>query len=102
MTVLEVVGIGTGNPDHLTAEGVAALARCDLVLLPDKGAEKGRLAAHRRQLLERVAPNAGRRVHAFAMPRRDPAIVDYAARVERWHEAIASEWSERAAPPSGG
>ena len=33
-----VIGIGSGNPDHLTREAVAALNRVDVFLAADKGA----------------------------------------------------------------
>ena len=37
-----VIGIGSGNPDHLTREAVAALNRVDVFLVADKGAAKAR------------------------------------------------------------
>lgn len=94
MTILEIVGIGTGNPEHLTAEAVRALSRSDLVLLPHKGDEKAELATHRLRLLDAIAPNAIRQVHTIAMPQRDPTIADYERRVADWHRAIARAWSD--------
>ena len=35
-----VIGIGSGNPDHLTREAVAALNQVDMFLMADKGAAK--------------------------------------------------------------
>jgi len=40
MFTLSLIGIGTGNPDHLTAEAAAALNGADLILLPRKGEDK--------------------------------------------------------------
>ncbi|MGL6209164.1 MAG: SAM-dependent methyltransferase, partial [Paracoccaceae bacterium] len=40
MIDLTLVGIGTGNPDHLTLQAIKALNAADLVLIPQKGAEK--------------------------------------------------------------
>src|SRR5690606_33062307 len=37
---ITVIGIGTGNPQHLTLEAIAALEAADIVLVPDKGDEK--------------------------------------------------------------
>ena len=37
---LTLVGIGTGNPDHLTREAERALKQSDVILLPLKGEEK--------------------------------------------------------------
>ena len=45
MTELWLVGIGTGNPDHLTLQGQRALREAATVLIPRKGAAKEDLAA---------------------------------------------------------
>ena len=45
-----VIGIGSGNVDHLTREAVAALNRVDLFLVADKGAAKHDLVALRTDL----------------------------------------------------
>jgi len=42
-----VVGIGTGNPDHLTGEAIAALNEVDLFLVADKGPATAELTALR-------------------------------------------------------
>ncbi len=34
---LTLIGIGTGNPDHLTLEAVRAINAQDLILIPRKG-----------------------------------------------------------------
>lgn len=91
MTRLLLIGIGTGNPDHLTLQACKALNTADLILLPLKGREKADLADIRRTIcdavLERDIP-----VAAFDLPERDPAIADYLTRVEHWHDAIATCW----------
>ncbi|MFT6784926.1 MAG: precorrin-6A synthase, partial [Dinoroseobacter sp.] len=38
MKTLLLIGIGTGNPDHLTGQARKAIAGADLILIPDKGA----------------------------------------------------------------
>lgn len=88
---LFLIGIGTGNPDHVTLQGAAALARADLVLIPRKGAAKEDLAEIRHLILSTHAPAVP--VAEFDMPERDPAIADYAARVEAWHDQIARRWA---------
>ena len=42
---LSLIGIGTGNPDHLTREAQVAMQAADLILLPHKGEDKAELAA---------------------------------------------------------
>lgn len=90
---LLVIGIGTGNPDHLTLQAVKALARVDVVFSFDKGEEKAALVQLRREICERfIAPRPYRHVE-IADTSRDASIASYAARVEAWHEqrAVACE-----------
>ena len=44
MTHIHLIGIGTGNPDHVTGQAQAALHKADLILIPHKGAGKSDLA----------------------------------------------------------
>ena len=37
---LTLVGIGTGNPGHLTLQAVEAIRAADILLIPDKGEDK--------------------------------------------------------------
>ncbi len=94
MIALSLIGIGTGNPDHLTLAAIKALNRADLILLPLKGADKADLADVRRQIIAEVVTNPAVRVAAFDMPRRDTANPDYTAGVEAWHDAIGVVWRE--------
>lgn len=91
---LTLVGIGTGNPGHVTLEGVEALRAAGLILVPHKGADKADLAAIRLRILG--AAGAGGQVVGFDYPRRDPALA-YAARVDAWHDEIARRWQQAAA-----
>ncbi|MFI0396755.1 precorrin-6A synthase (deacetylating) [Paracoccus jiaweipingae] len=84
-----LIGIGTGNPDHLTFQGAQALAAADLVLIPEKGTGKEDLAHIRHAILDRVAPDVPRA--SFTMPRRDSSG-DYRQGVHDWHDAIAAQW----------
>ena len=40
-----VIGIGSGDPDHLTREAVAALNRVDVFVVADKGRQSGTSSA---------------------------------------------------------
>ncbi|MEM9426951.1 MAG: precorrin-6A synthase (deacetylating) [Pseudomonadota bacterium] len=95
MQRLTLIGIGTGNPEHLTFEGRAALLVVDCVLLPRKGAGKDDLAELRLRILRDVAP--GVPVFAFDLPVRDTTL-PYREGVDRWHDAIAQAW-QAALPP---
>lgn len=89
---LDLIGIGTGNPQHLTLEAVKALKGAGLVLVPLKGDAKGDLAKVRRAILGEHVDSAQTEIVEFKMPVRDAADPDYRAGVERWHEAIAAVW----------
>jgi precorrin-6A synthase len=83
-----VIGIGAGNPKHLTIEAAEAIGRLDVVFVPDKGAEKRELAALRHQMLRAHAGERPCRVVSYAVPRRR-ADGDYGGAVDDWHAAIA-------------
>ncbi len=89
MTLITLVGIGTGHPEHVTLMGLRALREAATVLIPDKGAGKEDLAHLRHAILD-ASGSTARRV-PFAYPVRDAAL-PYAERVARWHDAIAARW----------
>ncbi|MDZ7904353.1 MAG: precorrin-6A synthase (deacetylating) [Cypionkella sp.] len=93
---LTLIGIGTGNPDHITRGAVRAMQSADLVILPRKGESKADLAELRRDILADVAPNTP--IAEFDLPVRDDSIPDYSARVNAWHDAIAQVWAQTIAP----
>lgn len=82
-----VIGIGAGNPEHLTLQAVAAMNRVDVFFTIDKGAVDGGatadLAALRAELLARHVTRPHRVVTAPEVPRdRDPA--EYVDTASRW------------------
>ncbi len=93
MLDLILIGIGTGNPDHLTRQAMKALNSADLILIPYKGSEKADLAALRRDICDEVLA-APVPIKEFVLPVRDPKIADYITRVNAWHDAIAECWLE--------
>jgi len=97
---LWLIGIGTGNPEHLTLEGRRAIRDAALILVPRKGSDKSDLADLRHQILRNCETAA--RVVEFDMPVRDPAL-PYGARVQRWHDEIAALWRDAiaGAQPAG-
>ena len=92
MIALSLVGIGTGNPDHLTRQGVAAFNAADVILIPRKGESKADLAELRESLCAAVVSNPATRIVHIDMPVRDSADTDYVGAVNRWHDAIANVW----------
>jgi len=96
-----VIGIGTGNPEHVTVQAINTLNRADLVLLPLKGDEKMELAELRRDICRRYLTNAGTRVVEFELPVRDQANTSYRAGVDDWHQAIADRYDSLLAEHAG-
>jgi precorrin-6A synthase len=88
---LALVGIGTGNPEHLTLQAIRALSGADLIIVPRKSG-KGDLAELRLAICAEVAPTV--EIREFDLPVRDPDEPDYAKRVNDWHDAIAQVWAE--------
>ena len=99
---LHLVGIGTGNPDHLTLAAIEALNGADLILLPRKGVDKADLVDLRRAICDRVLRRAVRIVE-FDLPVR-ARDGDYPAAVHDWHDAIATAWLQQITRhlPAGG
>src|SRR5450755_1203268 len=94
MIELLLVGIGTGNPEHLTLQAIRAINSADLILIPRKGTDKADLAELRRSICAEVVTNAATRIVEFDLPRRDQASADYRRGVDDWHDAIAKVWSD--------
>jgi precorrin-6A synthase len=93
MQHLALIGIGTGNPDHMTRAAITALNAADLILIPRKGETKADLADLRRAICAGAVTNPATRIVEFDLPERDPATPDYVARVQDWHDAIARVWA---------
>lgn len=109
---LSVIGIGAGNPDHMTVQAIEALNQANVILIPDKGEGKADLARLRTGICERFIRDRSYRTAVVRIPPRRPVAVtatgpdaptgepvrpdaDYLAAVDDWHEAIAAGY-ERA------
>ncbi|WP_159982474.1 MULTISPECIES: precorrin-6A synthase (deacetylating) [unclassified Novosphingobium] len=102
MMELSLIGIGTGNPDHLTLQAIRAMNDADLILLPRKGSAKSDLLDLRRGICDAVLTRPVR-IAEFNLPTRD-AEGEYLGAVNAWHDAIADVWMEQIALhlPDGG
>jgi len=92
MTTLWLIGIGTGNPDHVTGQAIKALNGADLILIPRKGSAKSDLAEVRQQILSQVL-TAAVPVADYDVPQRADQD-DYLGAVNDWHDAIAQVWAD--------
>lgn len=91
MRKLLIIGIGAGDPDHMTVQAITALNRADVVFLPDKGEEKAALRHLREQICARFIEKPYRTV-TVETPQRAPAGSDYRGVVDDWHARIARNY----------
>jgi precorrin-6A synthase len=98
-----VIGIGAGDPDHVTVEAIGALNAADVLFEIERGAED--LVALRRAICTRhLQPGRAPRVVEIADPRRDRDAEDYEGAVQEWRRRRADTWQDAIAQalPGGG
>lgn len=96
---IRVIGIGMGDPDHLTGEAVRALATVDVFLVADKGDRASDLAAARQAICDTfIPPGREYRVVSVPDPRRGPDAerdaTAYGHGVRDWHAARVAAYAE--------
>ena len=84
MRRLSIIGIGAGNPDHITIQAIKALSSVDVIFLIGKGNDKEDLAQLRKDICARYITKPYRIVEAQD-PERDRAPANYEAAVTDWH-----------------
>ncbi len=84
-----IIGIGTGNPDHMTVQGIAALNKTNVVFIPRKGDAKTKLAQVRRDICERFITGGNVAIVEFDVPERGDAGGGYGRSVDAWHVALS-------------
>ena len=93
-----VIGIGTGNLEHLTQQAVRALNQVDLFLVADKGAAKEDLVALRNEICRTFITHDRYRILEVPDPERgsdrDRATEQYRAGVEAWHQLRAQRYAQ--------
>lgn len=87
-----IVGIGTGNPEHMTIQAINALNTADVLFIPTKGEAKAQLADIRRDIVSRYVTRPQTRVVEFAVPVRQTMKRSYHQSVDQWHAAIATAY----------
>ncbi len=86
-----LIGIGTGNPDHLTRQGARAIRDADLILIPRKGDNKADLAELRERIIDDATDGNPPPLAYFDIPPRR-SDSGYRQGVDDWHDAIARAW----------
>jgi precorrin-6A synthase len=95
MRKLFVIGIGAGDPDHVTVQAIRALNEVDVFFVVEKKGERQDLVDLRRQILDRYVEEPSYRVVEVEDPERDRTSPAYAEAVEDWRRRRAEVW-ERA------
>jgi precorrin-6A synthase len=90
MRKLFVIGIGTGNPEHVTIQAIKALNQTDVFFVMDKGEAKADLRRIRQDICDRYIEGRSYRVVEAKDPARDPAAASYRAGVDQWHRQRAA------------
>jgi precorrin-6A synthase len=90
MRKLSIVGIGAGNPDHITVQAIKALSNVDVIFLIDKGGDKEDLAELRKDICARYVKNPSHRIVEAKDPARDRAPANYEMAVAAWHAQRAA------------
>ncbi|MEU4219850.1 precorrin-6A synthase (deacetylating) [Actinoplanes sp. NPDC026623] len=83
MRKIYVIGIGSGNPDHLTLQAAKAIGRTDVFFLLDKGEAKESMIELRRRILKAYG-RPSRRIAQGRDPDRDRTPADYEGTIADW------------------
>ena len=92
MFELFLVGIGTGNPEHITIQARRAIEEADSILIPYKGSEKSELVDVRLKICKEIVNGKKTKIVQFDLPKRDLSY-SYQEGVEKWHDNVARVWS---------
>ena len=90
---LLVIGIGAGDPDHITVQAINALQRVEVFFLIGKGEEKQSLIDVRAEILRRHVSHEFRVVEVRDPERdrsRSAGTAEYLSAVEGWHAERAA------------
>lgn len=94
MRKISIIGIGVGDPDHLTFQAINALNMVDVFFIPDKGAEKAALRDLRMEICARFIKGQTHRFIDMKVPKRAQDFADYKANVLEWHAEIEANYEK--------
>ncbi|MBM7775605.1 precorrin-6A synthase [Actinokineospora baliensis] len=86
---VEIIGIGAGDPGHVTVAAVAALNRADVFFFLDKPDAAGELSDLRQAILDAHVPGGGYRLARVPDPQRLRTEAGYGEAVEDWRKRRA-------------
>lgn len=92
MRTLLVIGIGAGDPEHVTVQAIRALNQADVFFVIEKGQETEELVRLRREICERYIEGSAYRIVPVPDPPRDRTAPAYRSAVEDWRRRRAEVW----------
>ncbi len=95
MRRLLVIGIGAGDPEHVTVQAINALNEVDVFFVIEKSHQTEELVRLRREICERYIRDPNYRIVELADPSRDRTTPAYREAVDDWRSRRAELW-ERA------
>lgn len=101
MRTLLIIGIGSGDPEHITVQAIKALNRADVFFAFDKGAATSDLLNLRREICRLYVEDPHYRFVEVADPERDRSGNAYQDAVLDWHEERAIRYESAIADELG-
>lgn len=89
---IKLIGIGLGNPKHLTVEAADAIASCDLIIVGEKKGRKSDLANLKKEISHNQIKAEKTKIVTFLFPERKDKEIVYKDAVLDWHSEIADCW----------
>ncbi len=89
MKKILVIGIGAGNPEHVTVQAIDAMNRADVFFVMDKGPATTDLVRIREEICARFIRKPGYRIVKAPSPERERPAAGYQAGVHAWHDEKA-------------
>ena len=102
MRTVLVIGIGAGDPEHVTVQAIRAMNRADIVFVIEKDDRTDELARVRHEILERYLEDGRRpRIIPLPDPPRDRSAAAYGSAVVDWRRRRADQWERAIAAEEG-
>ena len=94
MKRLLVIGVGAGDPEHVTVQAINALNEADVLFVIDKSHRTDELVRVRREICECYIRDPNYRIVEIDDPPRDRTTPAYREAVEDWRSRRAELWEQ--------
>ena len=93
MNNINLIGVGTGNLEHLTIAAINILNESDLILVPKKSEDTKDLINLRYEICSKFLKKENKNLVEFKVPERNKEKI-YSESVNDWHEKLAMSWDK--------